>query len=189
MFERLRAAVSRWLDAASAPTDPSERVSRMRDAVIRARMAVDEARQGIRKTERELAAERQQLDDAERRGRLAEGIKDDETVQVATRFAGKHRERVRVLEQKLEAQRAELGVTEREYAEMKAELAAAVRGDPVAGAQASAARAWEAVAGAGGTRPETDVEGEHLRSDLDRRARERAADEQLQTLKQRMKRE
>lgn len=171
------------------PASPSERVGRMREAVIQARVALDTMREHLRKTERELALERRQLEDAERRGRLAAGIQDQETVEVAERFTTRHRERVRVLEQKLEAQHAELAMTEREYERMKAELSEMARGEPLAGAERSAQRAWQAVEGAGGARPDTDVEGETLRGDLDRRARERAAEDQLESLKKRMKRE
>ena len=161
----------------------------MRDAVIQIRVALDTMRDHIRKSERELAVERRQLNDAERRGRLAAGIQDQETVVVAERFAARHRDRVRVLEQKLEAQRAELAVTEREHEQMKSELAEVVRHEPIHGAERSAERAWRSVEGTGGTRPETDVAGEGLRSDLDRRARERMAAEQLEALKKRMKRD
>lgn len=171
------------------PSSPSERVSRMRDAVIRARAAIDAVRDGIAKTARELALERRQLEDAERRGRLAAGIQDHETVEVADRFSSRHRERVRVLEQKLEAQRAELAQSEREYQDMKAELTDAARGAPISAAERSTERAWQSVEAAGGARPEADVEGEQLRGDLDRRARERLAEEQLETLKKRMRRE
>ena len=115
---------------------------RMREAVIEAGAAVLEMRVGLARTERELAAERQRLADAERRGRLAAEIQDGETVDVAQRFAAKHRERVVVLERKLLAQRDELALAERERAEMQADLARAERDQPATEAERSAARAW-----------------------------------------------
>lgn len=188
MFERLRAAISAWLDVATAP-EPPDRAGRLRAAVIRARMSVSAMRDGLRAVERELAAERKRLEDAERRGRLAAGIGDQETVAVAGRFAAKHRERVAVLERKLAAQAAELALAERESAELEDELRRARLDRPVREAAGHADAAWRAVERAGGARPDADPEGLALRAELDRRAREREADEQLQTLKKRMGRE
>lgn len=188
MFERLRAAINAWLDAATAP-DPRDRAGPLREAAIRARMSVEAMRDGVRAAEQELAIERKRLDDTERRGRLAHGIGDDETVQVADRFAAKHRERVAVLERKLDAQRAELALAERELADLKDELRRAERERPIDDASRRAEAAWRAVEDAGGTRPDVDPEDAHLRSQLDRRARERQADDHLQTLKKRMGRE
>src|SRR5690606_37892912 len=65
-----------------------------------------------------LAQEREQLERAERRGRLAADINDAETVRVAEEVAAKHRERVVVLEQKVAAAEAELGLRRREADEM-----------------------------------------------------------------------
>jgi chromosome segregation ATPase len=141
VFDRLRTALRAALDAAS-PGDLRELARRMREAVIEAGAAVQEQREGLGRTERELAAERQRLADAERRGRLAAEIQDGETVDVAQRFAAKHRERVSMLERKLAAQRDELALAERDRAEMQADLARAERDQPATEAERSAARAW-----------------------------------------------
>ena len=153
----------------------------MREAVIEARVAVGKMRDAVRATEAELARERQQLTDAERRGRLAGEIGDTETVAVARRFATKPAERVAVLEKKLAAQRDEAALAEREVAEMTEQLKAAERdrvareaGDRVAAAQA----------GMGGAPAST--EDEMLRARLDRATREAAAAEQLEALKRKM---
>ena len=137
-------------------------------------------------TERRLTLERQQLADAERRGRLAQGIQDTETAEVAERFAATHRERVAVLERKLDAQRQELALAEREFGGMKQQLVDYERSHPADRASARVESAWRSVEAAGGSRPETDVEGERLRSELDRAAREARADEQLAALKRKM---
>src|SRR5512144_1736928 len=102
----------------------------MREAVVDAKVAVQEMRAALARTEIELKVEAQRLSDAERRGRLAGEIQDQETVEVAERFAGRHRERVAVLERKLAAQREELSLAERDLAEMQGQLKSAERGGP-----------------------------------------------------------
>jgi len=110
-------------------------------------------------------------------------------VEVAARFAAKHRERLGVLERKLAAQRDELGLTQRELTEMQAQLARAERDRPLTEAERSAERAWRDLEAAGGVRPGTDLRDELLKSQLDRTAREAAADQQLRELKKKMKKD
>ncbi|GBD31436.1 MAG: hypothetical protein KatS3mg081_1146 [Gemmatimonadales bacterium] len=139
----------------------------MRSAVLEARAAVRRLEQEVGSTEAALAAEREQLLAAERRGRLAEGIGDRETVEVARRFAAKHSERVALLERKLRVQREELTLLQRELSEMVEELGRA-----------------EQRAGAGGDAASEDEE--LLRYRMERAAREALAQEQLEALKRRM---
>lgn len=192
MFDHLRTALRAALDAAS-PGDLRELARRMREAVIEAGAAVQELREGLGRTERELAVERQRTADAERRGRLAAEIQDGETVDVAQRFAAKHRERVSMLERKLAAQRDELALAERDRAEMQADLARAERDQPATEAERSAARAWRELRAAGGEGvggpPETDPQGDLLRADLDAAARDAAVERQLREIKKRVKKE
>jgi hypothetical protein len=185
VFERLRDAINAAVEAA-ASSDAGVAVGKMREAVIQARASLEAMRQGVRETDQRLVHERQQLADAERRGRLAREIEDQETVDVAERFAAKHRERVEVLEGKLAAQQGELELAEREYGEMKGQLIAAERARPQTDAARSVEAAWRDLEAAGMSRPETDVDGQHLRAQLDRSAREAAAEEQLQELKRKM---
>jgi len=187
LFERLRDALRAALDAATPPRDLRDLARQMREAVVEAKVAVRELGEGVVRTEAELAAERQRLADAERRGRLAAEIQDRETVDVAARFAVKHRERLGVLERKLAAQREELGLTQRELTEMQAQLARAERDRPLTEAERSAERAWRDLETAGGVRPGTDLRDELLKSQLDRTAREAAAEQQLRELKKKMK--
>src|SRR5439155_1024114 len=112
-----------------------------------------------------------------------------ETVAVAQRFAAKHRERVGVLERKVAALKEELGLYERELVDMQAQLGRAERDRPLTEAERSAERAWRELQRAGGSRPETDLQGDLLQSDLDRTAREAAADRQLRELKKKMKKD
>jgi hypothetical protein len=179
MFERLREAINAALDAATGPPDSREVLSKMRDAVIEARAAVEGMRQGAAKTEQQLANERRHLEDAERRGRLAAEIDDQETVSVAEQFVAKHRGRVAVLQDKLAAQRAEIQLAERELDEMKGKLKQAAGKDHVESA-------WREIEAAGATRPDTDVGDELLRSQLDRAAREAEAEARLDALKKKM---
>ena len=169
MFERLRDAFRAALDAATPPGDLRDLARQMREAVTR--------------TETALAGERQLLADAERRGRLAAEIQDQETVAVASRFAAKHAERVAVLERKLGAQRDELAIAEREVVEMQGQLTAADRGRPRMEGERSAERAWQDITAAGGARPGTDLKDELLKAEMDRSSREAAADRQLDALK------
>jgi len=189
VFERLRHALRAALDAATPPGDLGALAREMREAVVEAKVAVTEMREGVGRTEDELSAERQRLADAERRGRLAAEVLDRETAEVARRFAGRHAERVGVLERKLAAARDELALAERELAEMQAELARAERDRPATEAERSAERAWRHLQEAGGTRPGVDPAGEQLKSDLDRVTREAAAERQLRELKRRMKKD
>lgn len=189
MFERLRDALRAALDAATPPGNLRDLAHQMREAVVDAKVAVEEIRGAVMRTEVELAAERQRLADAERRGRLAGEIQDQETVQVAERFAAKHRERAGVLERKLSAQREELALAERELGEMQVQLKSADRGVPggVEGGTSSTEQAWRDLQAAGGTRPDFDLQQELLKHDIDRTARERAADEQLDLLKKKIR--
>jgi len=152
----------------------------MREAVVDAKVAVAEIQEAIARTERELALERQRLADAERRGRLAGEIQDQETVAVAERFAAKHRERLGVLERKLVAQREELALAQRELDEMQAQLKSAERERPMMEARRSAQEAGDGAAG-------VDLQDELLKSDMDRAAREAAAARQLEELKKKMR--
>jgi hypothetical protein len=188
VFERLRDALKAALDAATPPGNLRDLARQMHEAVVDAKVAVAEIRGAVTRTDAELAAERQRLADAERRGRLAAEIQDQETVQVAERFTAKHRERAGVLERKLAAQREELGLAERELTEMQGQLKTADLGaSPPVGGASSTEQAWRDLQAAGGARPDVDLQQELLKHDIDRVARERAADEQLDLLKKKIR--
>jgi len=186
MFQRLREAPERALAAATPPPDLREITSRMREAVIEQKAGARAMREALDQAEQLLAGERAQLETAERRRALAEGISDQETVAVADRFIAKHRERIGVLEKKVVAEREELALAERDLAEMSAQLQEALRRQPADAADASRERAWGGLGEAGMSRPEVDLEGELLKSRLEHRAREAAADAKLEALKKRM---
>ncbi len=185
MFKRLREALEAALAAATPPPDLREIVSRMREAVIEQKAAVRALRDALGTAERQLAAEREQLATAERRRDLAAGIPDAETVAVAERFIAKHRERTAVLEKKVAAQREELALAERDLAEMTAQLRQAAQRAPDL-ADRSAREAWSSLAEAGQDRPELDPDQTVVQQEIDRAAREAAANAQLEELKRRM---
>jgi hypothetical protein len=144
---------------------------RMREAVIEAKVGVRTMREALERTETKAAQERQQLADAERRGRMAEEIGDHETATVARKFATRHSERLAVLERKLAVQRDELALAERELEGMLVQLR-----QVESGASASTASFGTAA----------QLEEELLKAEQDQAAREADIDAQLDRLKKRM---
>jgi hypothetical protein len=185
VFEGLKARLEKLLADHTPPGDPRQRAAQLHAAVLEARVALGTMRDALVATERALAAERQQLTDAERRGRLAAQIPDPETVQVAEQFVTRHRERIGVLEKKLAAQRDELTLTERDVEQMTAELRQARQGTPE-GPTPTQAAAWRDLESAGAARPETDVEGELLKNQLNRAQMDAAVQAQLDHLKKKL---
>ncbi|HEU4884323.1 MAG TPA: hypothetical protein VFT45_18855, partial [Longimicrobium sp.] len=102
--------------------DPADHVaellSAMRREMVQARAALPLYDDAVRAADAELARERKALEDAVRRGGLAEKIGDAETVRVAGEFAERHRKRVAVLEDKARAARAEQELRAQEVQDM-----------------------------------------------------------------------
>lgn len=171
----------------------------MREAMVLAKVALNDMRDGVRATERRLTEERANLDTVRRRQGLAANIGDTETVQVAERFAAQHAERVAMLETKLMSQQQELTVHERELDDMSMQLKMAIAGvDPnTQGADQSARREVDALlddTGSDGIDPDLmdgDVAGmggsEGSRPTRRTRAEKEAdAEDRLAALKRRM---
>lgn len=131
MFEKLRQSLDDLLARATKPEDRRAVLSHMKEALVHARMGIDDLRTGIRETQKRLEAERRELDTVARRKALALNIRDAETVAVAERFERQHGDRVRMLEAKLQVQEAELALVEREVEGMAAELRSAMAGVPL----------------------------------------------------------
>lgn len=127
MFEHLRDTL-RGLSARLAPEERRRVAGSMREALVHAKLALDDLRAAIEKTEARLATERQELETVLRRGALAAQVGDQETVEIAERFGRQHADRVRVLETKLMAQQQELSLGEREYEEMREQMRLALSG-------------------------------------------------------------
>ena len=102
--------------------DPADHVADllggMRREMVQARASLPLYDDAVRGAEAELARERKALDDAVRRGGLAERINDAETVRIAAEFAERHRKRVAVLEDKVRAARAEQELRAQEVQDM-----------------------------------------------------------------------
>lgn len=127
MFDQFRDSL-RALSDRLAPEERRRVVSSMRDAMVHAKLGVQDLRSGIAVTETRLATERTELETVRRRLGLAAQIGDSETVAIAERFATQHAERVAVLESKLMVQQQELTMTERELDEMSSQLRMAASG-------------------------------------------------------------
>ena len=203
MFEKLRQSLDDLLDRATKPEDRRAVLSQMKDALVHARVGLDELRGAVRETGRRLEAERRELETMTRRKGLAQGINDAETLALASRYERQHAERVTVLEAKLQAQEAELALVEREVEEMGAELKRAMSGVPgtAPGAAQVGGSADEDPMGGEDTRaprdaaddPLADDEASRLETEINaaaragRRARlEQEADARLAELKRRM---
>ena len=178
MLEGLKARLDQLLREGTR-SDPRAYAAGLREALLEARLGVGALRKARGATEEELASERKLLEEAERRGRLAAAVPDQETVAIAERFAARHRERVGVLERKLVVQHDEVALAERELAEMTAELQRAATSAP----SDSVAAAWRDLESAGATRPDDDA---RLQADTDRQRRESAIEAQLAYLKKKL---
>lgn len=179
MFEDLKAALNAALEAASG--DPRRPLRLMREAVIEAKTSVGTMRDGITTTRRKLAAESKSLSDAERRGKMAADIGDVETAEIASEFADKHREKVGILERKLEAQEAELAIAEREVKEMMEQLRTMSGNAAPAGFRTNTLNE-DGSPGISGFEGRFD----ELGSQLDNQSKQAAAEAQLKELKKKM---
>ena len=178
MLEGLKARLDQLLRE-GARSDPRAYAAGLREALLEARLGIGTMRDALAATERELASERKQLQDAERRGRLAAAVPDPQTVAIAERYAVRHRDRVSVLERKIVVQRDELTLGERELADMTAEAQRATAGGP----SESIAAAWRDLESMGATRPD---EQDRVQADADRQRRESAIEAQLAYLKKKL---
>lgn len=127
MFEQLRETLRGFSDRLS-PEEQRHATSSMRDALVHAKLAINDLRDAVAVTTKRVAAERTELETVRRRQGYAAQINDAETVAVAERFAAQHAERVAVLESKLMVQQQELSLAEREYDDMSAQLRRAMSG-------------------------------------------------------------
>lgn len=127
MFDQLRDS----LRALSDRLEPDERrrvTGAMRDAMVHAKLAMQDLRDALSKTEQRLVVERAELETVKRRLGLAAQIGDAETVAIAERFAVQHAERVAVLESKRLVQQQELTLNDRELDDMSSQLRMAMSG-------------------------------------------------------------
>lgn len=186
VFEGFRRSFDELLSRATRPEERRLVASRMKDTLVQAKIGLEDMRGALAKARERLAAEERELETVKRRRTLAEGIKDQQTVDVAAKYEQMHTERVEVLRQKVAAQEAEIGLAERDVSSMSAELKAVLAGTDPRGA----APAIDASAGADAEEPDV---ASALRDEIDSlgRARARAdreddAARRLDELKRRM---
>ncbi|MGQ0713468.1 MAG: hypothetical protein ACT4PJ_07025 [Gemmatimonadaceae bacterium] len=175
MFDRLKETLRDALSRASSPQGRAA-LAQMRDALVQAKVGLADLREGVERTRSRLVGERNELETVRRRGKLAAGIDDRETVRIAEQYDRKHVDRVVVLEKKLAAQEEELALAEHEIAEMTAQLRAAHVGVPPDVPSAPVPDPLEEAKG----------EPDALRRDIERAARDAHAQQQLNELKRRM---
>jgi len=152
----------------------------MREALVDAKVGLSQSRAARDAASAQLARERTELATVLRRGQLAAGINDAETVRLAAEYERKHTERIAVLEGKLAALEQEVALVERETAEMTAQLKRLTgAGDPATPSAPDLEREDS---------PEANdlSELDSLRRSADRTAREADAESRLADLKRRM---
>jgi len=120
-LDELRARLDSLLASQGLSDDRRARASGLHGALVEFKTALAVSREARTATEKELAAERRQLEDATRRGGLAGDIGDAETTRIALEFVERHRERAALLERKLAVVIDEIAYLEREYASLAAQ--------------------------------------------------------------------
>jgi hypothetical protein len=131
-FEGFRRSFDELLTRATRPEERRAVASRMRDTLVQAKAGLNDLRDGLEKARYRLKVEERELETVRRRKGLAEGIGDQQTVDIAAKYEQMHAERVEILRQKVSAEEAE-----RDVNQMSSELKAVLAGtDPRAGASA-----------------------------------------------------
>ena len=155
-------------------------VATMRREVTTARKALDQLQIELERCREQVAYEEQQEQVCRRRGEMAARISDEETVRIANDWADRHLQRARILAQKADALSAELAMRKDDFAEMERQFeeVAATLG-PAAAEEVETPRPQS-------TNRENDKLDIDLRQ-LDRAARERAAEARLEELKKKMR--
>ena len=172
-LDELRARLDSLLANQGRTSDRRTQASGLYEAMVEFKTALAANREARTTTERELAAERHQLEDAARRGGLARDIGDAETLRIATEFTERHQERAAILERKLAVIVDEIAYMEREY-------------------EGLAARYQATRQGAGSAPPPIDVsdrEFDALKAKADREAQQQAVQAQLEMLKKKLNKE
>ena len=162
--------------------DPTSRARArmMREALVDAKVGLSQSRAARDAASAQLARERTELATVLRRGQLAAGINDAETVRLAAEYERRHTERIAVLERKLAALEQEVALVERETAEMTAQLKRLTGAGDTAAPSAPDLEREDS--------PEANdlSELDSLRRSADRTAREADAESRLADLKRRM---
>ena len=128
VFDGFRRSFEDLLNRATRPEERRIVAARMKETLVQARLGLDDLRNGLQAARKRLVAEEHELETVKRRKTLAEGIKDRETVDIASKYEEMHVQRVEVARQKVAAQEAELALADRDVREMTAQLKAVMSG-------------------------------------------------------------
>ncbi len=128
VLDGFRRSFDELLSRATRPEERRAVASRMKETLVQARLGLDDLRDALAKARQRLALEEHELETVRRRKHLAEGIGDQETVDIAAKYEEMHVQRVDVLRQKVSAQEAEVALGERDVDAMSSELRAAIAG-------------------------------------------------------------
>ena len=188
MFAHLLDAM-RGLTDRSAPDERRRVAHAMKEALVHAKLGLQDLRAAVVTTERRVEQERDELVTVERRLGLAAQIHDRETVAIAERFRAQHAERLSVLETKLMSQQQELKLGERELEEMTNQMRRAMSGLPLNSSPSAEQQAQrevdDALSDVGGV-SSTGIVHEVEAPRLSRAEKEAAAEDRLAELKRRM---
>lgn len=177
----------RELEDEDDPATPAQ-IGAMRRDLQAARRALDGLQLNVNQTQTELAEEEKQEQLCRRRGELAAGIGDEETVRIANQWAERHAQRATILRQKVEVLKAELSMRTDDLRTMEGQLGEAQQalglGGAVPGSSASqTAQQQVRNPAAEGVRQKQD----QVFRNLEREAKEKAAEARLEELKKKMR--
>lgn len=159
------------------------RARMMREALVDAKVGLSQSRAARDVARAQLERERTELATVRRRGQLAAGINDSETMRLAAEYERKHSERISVLETKLAALEQEVALVERETAEMTVQLKQ-LTGMGDAGAPPAPDESTQAADEKSEASDLSELDA--LRRSADRSARDADAERRLADLKRRM---
>ncbi|MBC8089913.1 MAG: hypothetical protein H7Z40_21850 [Phycisphaerae bacterium] len=188
MFDQLLDAM-RGLTDRSAPDERRRVAHAMKEALVHAKLGLQDLRAGVAATEQRVVQEREELATVERRLGLAAQIDDQETVAIAERFRAQHAERLAVMETKLMSQQQELKLGERELEDMTNQMRRAMSGLPLSSAPSAEQQAQREVDDAlsDDGRVSSHARGNEPEAPrLSRAEKEAAAEDRLAELKRRM---
>jgi hypothetical protein len=138
VFDGFRRSFDELLTRATRPEERRLVASRMRETLVQAKAGLGDLRDALDKARQRLKVEERELETVRRRKGLAEGIGDQQTVDIAAKYEQMHAERVEILRQKVTVEETELVAAERDVDAMSAELKAVVAGTDPRAAAASA---------------------------------------------------
>jgi len=192
VFESLKSTLADLLGGRVHPADRRAVIQSMKQALVAAKLGVEDLERGVSVTKVKLHEQRQALETVTRRKGLAANINDAETVAIAEKYEAQHTERIAVLERKLEAQEAEAALARRDYDEMLTQLKAASVGAGSVAAGAAPAGSPPMPSDADLGLPDDgalNAELDSLKRRAARDAREADAAARLEELKRRMGKE